>query len=111
MDPYSGSSSVASTSLTAMPSPWFTYMVRCCDGTIYTGVTTDPARRLAEHNSSRGGARYTRPRQPVRLVFVEPQPSRSLACRREFALKRMSAAEKKQLIDRHGDRADQPCAS
>jgi putative endonuclease len=86
-------------------------MVRCCDGTIYTGVTTDPARRLAEHNSSRGGARYTRPRQPVRLVFVEPQQSRSLACRREFALKRLSAAEKKQLIDRHGDRADQPCAS
>jgi predicted GIY-YIG superfamily endonuclease len=47
----------------------------------------------------------------VRLVFVEPQPSRSLACRREFALKRMSAAEKKQLIDLYGDLADQPCAS
>ena len=91
--------------------PWFTYMVRCCDGTIYTGVTTDPARRLAEHNSSRGGARYTRPRQPVRLVFIEPQPSRSLACRREFALKQMSAAEKNQLIDHHGSLPDPSCAS
>lgn len=94
-----------------MPKPWFTYMVRCCDGTIYTGVTTDPTRRVAEHNSNRGGARYTRPRQPVRLVFVEPHPSRSLACRREFALKQMSAAEKKQLIDHHGSLPNPSCAS
>ena len=77
---------------------WFTYIVRCGDGTLYTGVTTNPARRLAEHNSVRGGARYTRSRRPVRLVFLERQPSRSAACRREHAIKNLPAAAKKSLI-------------
>lgn len=81
-----------------MPQLWFTYILLCRDGTLYTGVTTDLTRRLAEHNSIRGGARYTRNRQPVQLVFAEEQASRSQACRREFAIKQLSAAAKKQLI-------------
>jgi len=85
---------------------WYTYIVLCGDGTLYTGVTTDPARRVAEHNSARGGARYTRPRRPVRLVFLEQQPSRSAACRRESAIKDMSATDKKFLIDLQHDTAD-----
>lgn len=82
-----------------MADTWFAYMVRCSDHSLYTGVTTDLARRLAEHNSPKGGARYTRARQPVRLVFAEKLASRSLACRREYAIKRLPAAAKKRLID------------
>ena len=85
---------------------WYTYIVLCGDGTLYTGVTTDPVRRVAEHNSSQGGARYTRPRQPVRLVFLEQQPSRSAACRRERAIKDMSATGKRFLINLQHDTAD-----
>ncbi len=81
-----------------MPVPWYTYIVRCNDETLYTGVTTDLARRLAEHNSARGGARYTRTRQPVQLMFAEKLASRSLACRREYIIKKLSAAAKKRLI-------------
>lgn len=82
-----------------MPRPWFTYIIRCSDNTLYTGVTTDLTRRLAEHNSPKGGARYTRTRQPVCLVFAEKTVSRSQACRREFAIKQLSAAAKRRLID------------
>ncbi len=84
-----------------MPSPWFTYIIRCSDETLYTGVTTDLTRRLTEHNSPKGGARYTRTRQPVQLVFAENMASRSLACRREYAIKQLSAAAKKRLINDH----------
>ena len=82
-----------------MPNPWFTYIIRCSDDTLYTGVTTDLTRRLAEHNSPKGGARYTRTRQPVQLVFAEETATRSQACQREFAIKQLSAAAKRRLID------------
>ncbi len=90
-----------------MPDPWFTYIVRCIDASLYTGVTTDLSRRLAEHNSARGGARYTRARQPVQLVFAEKLASRSLACRREYAIKKLSATAKKRLLS---DRQSQDCS-
>jgi putative endonuclease len=75
---------------------FFCYILECADGTYYTGWTTDPERRLRQHN--RGvGARYTRTRGPVRLVYVEPQPDRPTAMRRERALKRLSHAKKREL--------------
>lgn len=75
---------------------FFCYILECADGTYYTGWTTDPARRERQHN--RGvGARYTRTRAPVRLVYVEPQPDRPSAMRRERALKRLPHAKKKLL--------------
>jgi putative endonuclease len=77
--------------------PWTVYLARCRDGTLYTGVTTDPARRLAEHNAGCGGA-YTRSRMPVILVYWEQAPDRSLALRRERAIKRLSRAEKESLV-------------
>ena len=83
-----------------MAKTWFTYILRCNDDSLYTGVTTDLVRRLAEHNSSRGGARYTRCRQPVRLVFAEECANRSQACQREYAIKKLSAAAKKLLINK-----------
>ncbi len=76
---------------------WFVYMVECRDGSLYTGIAKDVAARIAQHNSSRGGARYTRGRGPVRLVYREPAASRSAASRREAEIKRMSRAAKLAL--------------
>ena len=75
------------------------YILRCADGTLYTGWTTDLERRLRAHNSGRG-ARYTRGRRPLRLVYWEKQPTRSAAQRREAAIRRLSRASKLKLIER-----------
>ena len=76
---------------------FFCYILECADGTFYTGWTTNPARRLRQHLAGRG-ARYTRAHRPLRLVFVEPQPNRGDAMRREHALKAMSRDRKQALI-------------
>lgn len=78
---------------------WTVYLARCSDGTLYTGVTTDLERRLAEHNAG-CGASYTRSRVPLALVYREPAPDRSGALRREHAIKRLSRAEKEKLVSR-----------
>ncbi len=75
----------------------YTYMVECADGTLYTGWTTDLARRVATHNAGRG-ADYTRQRRPVKLVYWEEHSSRAGAKRRELELKRMGRARKLLLI-------------
>ena len=80
------------------PSGWLVYMVRCADGSLYTGITTDLVRRLRQHNGGHGGARYTRSRRPVTLVYAEPVASRSDACRREYRLKQLSRADKEELV-------------
>ncbi len=74
----------------------FCYMVKCSNGSFYTGWTTDPGRRVREHNAGRG-ARYTRINGPVKLVYVEKHPDRSAAQRREYALKQLTHAQKKAL--------------
>jgi uncharacterized protein (TIGR02453 family) len=79
--------------------PWHVYVARCGDGTLYTGITTDPARREAAHNSGRG-ASYTRSRLPVRLVHLEPAADRGAALRRELAIKRLPRREKERLLTR-----------
>lgn len=76
---------------------FYCYLLECADGTYYTGWTTDPPRRLAQHNAGRG-ARYTRSRRPVRLVYLEELPDRAAAMKRERVLKRLSHQEKKELI-------------
>ena len=80
-----------------MATSCYCYIVECADGTYYTGWAVDPERRLAVHNKGRG-ARYTRMRLPVKLVYVEEQPDRSTAMRRELAIKRMNRARKLRLI-------------
>jgi len=75
---------------------YYCYILECADGTYYTGWSTDPERRLKQHNAGRG-ARYTRSRGPVRLVFVEEQPDRSTAMKRERAIKRLPRAKKHAL--------------
>lgn len=77
----------------------FVYIVRCADGTLYTGYARDPKARVKVHNTGRG-ARYTSGRRPVRLVYREECESVGDALRRERALKRLSRAEKKALISR-----------
>lgn len=78
---------------------WCVYIVRCSDNTLYTGIATDVERRISEHNNTPGGgARYTRSRQPVSLVYQEPALNRSQALKREYAIKCMSKQEKTRLI-------------
>lgn len=83
--------------MTASPPTAYVYIVRCADGTLYTGWTYDVPRRVAMHNAGRGAA-YTRQRGPVTLVYHEMQPDRSAAQRREEEIKRKGRAYKERLI-------------
>ncbi len=91
------------------PTSWFVYILRCADQSYYTGITTDLARRIAEHNGgtagtnsatkSNAGARYTRSRRPLELVYSEACVDRSAALKREYAIKRLSRSKKAELAD------------
>ncbi len=76
---------------------WVVYVVRCADGTLYTGITNDLDRRLEKHNAGTA-SRYTRSRLPVTLVYQESQPDKSAALKREFAIKALSRKAKEKLI-------------
>ena len=76
---------------------WFVYILRCADGTLYTGITKDLARRTRQHNDGTA-ARYTRSRRPVKPVYQEPQRSQSLALKREAAIKKLTRRQKLALI-------------
>ena len=75
----------------------YVYILRCSDGTFYTGYTTDPERRARVHNSGKG-AKYTRSRRPVELIYTEEYDDKTEAQRREYAIKQLTRAEKEQLI-------------
>lgn len=77
---------------------WYVYILRCGDGSLYTGMTDNVERRLAAHRAGRG-AKYTRGRGPLELVYRECVPDRAAALRREAQIKRLSRAEKLALID------------
>ena len=76
---------------------WCVYIVECADATLYTGIATDVETRVCNHNDGRG-AKYTRSRLPVQLVYREFADTRGAAQRREFAIKKLPAAEKRRLI-------------
>ncbi|ELZ95092.1 putative nuclease [Haloferax mucosum ATCC BAA-1512] len=76
----------------------FVYVLRCSDGSLYTGYTTDVERRVAEHDAGTG-AKYTRGRTPVELVHVEEFDSKSAAMSREYEIKQLTRAEKLTLIE------------
>ncbi len=76
----------------------YTYMVQCGDGTLYTGYTTDVVRRTQEHNRGKG-AKYTRSRLPVSLVYYEVHETKTDAMRREYDLKQLTRVEKLKLIE------------
>lgn len=76
---------------------WYVYILRCADDTLYTGITTDPQRRIQEHNAGTG-AKYTRGRGPVEMVHCEPAESYGDALRREYAIKQLPRGEKEKLF-------------
>lgn len=78
------------------PSPWMVYLLRCRDGSLYTGITKDLSRRLASHQRGTASA-YTRARRPVALAYQEVAHDRGSALKREAAIKRLSRAEKLAL--------------
>ena len=78
---------------------WYLYILRCGDGTLYTGITTDIQRRLEAHRCGKG-AKYTRGRGPLELAYQEACSNHSEALKREAAVKRLSRTEKEQLIGR-----------
>tara|TARA_B100000131_G_scaffold9611_1_gene10146 strand:- start:644 stop:892 length:249 start_codon:yes stop_codon:yes gene_type:complete len=78
---------------------WFTYIVQCSDGTLYTGITTCLSRRIEEHNRKKTGAKYTRSRRPVILVYSEEHMTRSDASKAEHRIKAKTRKEKLKIIN------------
>lgn len=83
--------------------PWIMYVVRCSDGSLYAGITTDLKRRVYEHNSTKKGARYTRSRRPVHVAYSHRCRDRSEAMVSENGFKRMSKQEKEEFIEEFGN--------
>jgi len=78
----------------------YCYILECADGTFYTGWTTDPKRRVSQHNKGIG-AKYTNTRRPVKLVYLEPHPNRRDAMQRELAIKKMKRVQKSRLVEEY----------
>ena len=78
---------------------YFIYILKCSDDTLYTGITTDIERRVDEHNNSVKGAKYTKLRRPVELVYSEKSEDRSSASKREYVIKKLTRKEKLELIN------------
>lgn len=79
---------------------YYLYILRCADGTLYTGITTDLRRRLDEHNSSKLGAKYTKCRRPVEILYARRFRTRSAASKEEYRVKQLGREEKLEMIDR-----------
>ena len=79
-------------------SSWQVYLLRCNDNSLYAGITTDIHRRLQQHNNSKLGAKYTRARRPVTLVYIEKAIDRSTASKREYLIRTLAKAKKEQLV-------------
>jgi len=78
---------------------WSVYILRCSDDTLYTGITTNLNRRIEEHNSAGKGARYTKARRPVKLVYADKVGEKSDASKEEYRIKKLSRSEKLALIE------------
>lgn len=77
----------------------YTYIVQCADGTLYTGWTTDVRKRVKAHNEEKTGAKYTKAKRPVKLVYYEGYDSKEEAMRREYAIKQLTRRQKLKLIN------------
>lgn len=82
---------------------YYVYILECSDGTLYTGIAKDVLKRLEEHNTSDKGAKYTKARRPVKLLYSEASEDRSSASKREYAIKKLSRTQKLELIQRGAD--------
>ena len=83
-----------------MEKQWYLYILRCADGTLYTGITTDVEKRLQQHQSGKG-AKYTRGRSPLELVYREECGTHSDALKREYAVKSLNREQKEQLVKKY----------
>ena len=81
---------------------YYLYIIRCADDTLYTGIAKDLSKRIEEHNTSSKGAKYTRARRPVTLIYSEEHEDRSTASKREYAVKKMTRIQKLALVERKG---------
>ena len=90
-----------------MEEQWYLYILRCADGSLYTGITTDVQRRLADHRSDKG-AKYTRGRGPLELVYQQRCESHSHALRREYQIKALKRSQKEDLIKNWDSSQKQP---
>jgi putative endonuclease len=79
---------------------YYLYILKCADGTLYSGITTDVKRRIAEHNAGKLGSKYTSARRPVKLVYQKRFRNRSTASRAEYKIKTLSRTQKLELIGR-----------
>lgn len=79
---------------------YFVYILECSDGSLYTGITKDVAKRLEEHNTKDTGAKYTKARRPVKLAYQESSKDRSSASKREYEIKKFTRSKKLQLIEK-----------
>lgn len=77
---------------------YFVYILECSDGSLYTGITKDVKKRLDEHNFKDSGAKYTKARRPVKLLYQEPSKDRSSASKREYEIKKFKRSQKLELI-------------
>mgnify|MGYP000412741770 CR=1 FL=1 len=77
---------------------WYVYFLRCNDNSLYAGITTDIKRRLHQHNNTKLGAKYTRAKRPVTLVFLEESLNKSTASKREYQLRRLTKNQKELLV-------------
>ena len=82
-----------------MHKEWYVYILKCADNSLYTGITVDKERRILEHNKSNKGAKYTRSRRPVTLVYFETYENRSSASKRESEIKKLTRSQKLMLIE------------
>ena len=79
---------------------YFVYILECSDGSLYTGITKDITKRLNEHNTSDKGAKYTKARRPVKLLYEESSVDRSSASKREYTIKKLTRLKKLELIQK-----------
>jgi len=77
---------------------WTVYFLRCNDNSLYTGITTDIKRRLHQHNNTKLGAKYTRARRPVKLVYSETAADKSTASKREYQLRTLTKKKKEEIV-------------
>lgn len=84
--------------MNTIETPYILYLLRCSDGTLYTGITSDLKRRIHEHNTSDKGAKYTKSRRPCELVYCEQLKNKSTALKREIAIKKLPKAKKETLF-------------
>ena len=91
-----------------MDKTYYVYILECEDGSFYTGISTNPEKRLKEHQGLKSGAKYTKAHKPIGIVYLETQVDRSAASKREYEIKQMTKAQKIELVQSYKKSASKP---